>query len=216
MRVTVENHEVDLSRIKQEKVREYVVQNGLQEPNGFAAMQTSCYDPAAKETYHTHHETFVIRQSVADVWRTYTTIEPKEAWNGEMVSFGLQYSRRSKTISYLEDGYTGMEVGQVIILHLRLFWGLLKIAVAHEVVEVNETEKLIKLCYMAGGASVGSQWIVLHETGDGHTEVSHKTLYKSSSTFRDTRLYPRLHTKAIAEFHRNVKRKAEFGVAPGR
>ena len=102
-----------------------------------------------------------------------------------------------------------MQKGQIIILNLNLFWGLLNIAVAHEVTEVNEQKRLIKLCYMKGGASEGSQWITLNETKEGYTEVSHQTLYKSKSNFRDTKLYPALHTKAITEFHLNVKRKAE-------
>jgi hypothetical protein len=62
---------------------------------------------------------------------------------------------------------------------------------------------------MRGGASAGSQIIALRETSDGFTEVSHKTFYKSNSNFRDTRIYPGLHTRAISEFHLNVKKKAE-------
>jgi hypothetical protein len=81
--------------------------------------------------------------------------------------------------------------------------------VAHQIAEVNHSEMMFKLCYMVGGASTGSQWITLKSTAEGHTEVHHNTLYKSDSNFRDTKLYPALHTKAITEFHESVKRKAE-------
>lgn len=211
MNDTAMENVADLARIQQKKVKEYVALNRLHQPAGFSALKTACYDPRINESYHIHQETFVVRKPVAQVWHAYKSINPKEAWNGAMVSFGLQFARSSNTLSYVNDRYTGMEVGQVIVLHLRLLLGLLNIAVAHEVVEVNEAEKLIKLCYMEGGASEGSQWINLRETADGFTEVFHKTLYKSNSPFRDKWLYPRLHTKAIGEFHENVKRKAESG-----
>jgi hypothetical protein len=202
--------EVDFERIKQKKVKEFMVNYGLNKLPDFLTMKPVCYDPGAKDTYHKHHKSFLIQQNIESVWKAYTTIHPKDAWNGKMVSFGLQYSRKSNTLTYLHDDYKGMEKGQIIILNLRLLWGLLNIAVAHEVSEVNEQKKLIKLCYMAGGASIGSQWITLRETKEGFTEISHLTLYKSKSDFRDTRLYPGLHTSAITEFHDNVKKKAEL------
>jgi hypothetical protein len=201
--------EVDFSKIEQKKVKKFMMDYGLNELSGFTKMKPVCYDPSAAATYKKHFQSFLIKQSVDKVWNTYTTIHPKEAWNGEMVSFGLQYSLKKNSINYLNEPYAGMEKGQIILLNLRIFGGLLHIAVAHEIAEVNEQERLIKLCYMEGGASEGSQWITLHETPDGFTEVKHLTLYKSKSNFRDTKLYPRLHTKAITEFHVNVKRKAE-------
>ena len=182
---------------------------GLTHVSGFRTMEPLCYIAADKNTYHAHHKTFLIKENISLVWDTYLSIHPMEAWNGEMVSFGLQYSKKDELINYLTDDYTGMQKGQIIILNLNLFWGLLNIAVAHEVTEINEQKRLIKLCYMKGGASEGSQWITLTETKEGYTEVSHETLYKSKSNFRDTKLYPALHSKAISEFHLNVKRKAE-------
>jgi len=207
------NKEVDFAKIKQKQVKKFMTDYGLNKLGGFKKMRLVCFDPAVKATYHKHRKTFLIKQDIESVWNAYKTIHPKEAWNGEMVSFGLQYSRRNNAINYLNDEYAGMEKGQIIILNLRLLWGALNIAVAHEVAEVNELERSIKLCYMEGGASEGSQWITLRATKEGFTRVSHQTLYKSRSNFRDTRLYPRLHTKAITEFHDNVKKKAELMVS---
>jgi hypothetical protein len=205
--------EIDFERIRQKKVKAFMVRFGLVNTLGFKKIKALCYNPIEEDTYCRHHQSYLIHNDAASVWKTYKSIDPKEAWNGEMVSFGLQYSKKNNCVNYLDDPYTGMEKGQIIILHLRLLWGLLNIAVAHEVVEVNEEERTIKLCYMEGGASEGSQWIKLLETKDGNTEVSHLTLYKSKSAFRDKKLYPRLHTKAITEFHANVKKKAESLIA---
>ncbi len=201
--------EIDFARIRQEKVKKFISRFGLVNTLGFKKIKAVCYNPIEEKTYRKHHQSYLIHNDIESVWHTYKSIHPKEAWTGEMVSFGVQYSKNSNCINYLDDPYSGMEKGQIIILNLRLFWGLLNIAVAHEVVEVNEDKRTIKLCYMEGGASEGSQWIQLLETKEGFTEVSHLTLYKSKSAFRDTKLYPRLHTKAITEFHDNVKRKAE-------
>jgi hypothetical protein len=202
--------ETDLKKVKQSKVKKFVLRYGLDNSLGFRKMKTSCYNPLEESSYLRHHQTYLIESNIESVWKAYTTIHPKEAWNSEMVSFGLQYSKNDNAISYLDDPSTGIEKGQIIILNLKLLWGLINIAVAHKVADINQQDRVIKLCYMEGGASEGSQWIRLNETKEGFTEVSHLTLYRSKSPFRDKTLYPPLHTKAINEFHVNVKRKAEL------
>jgi len=201
---------IDFEKIKQKKVRKFLINNGLDNLTGFTRMRAVCYNAAAEASYRRHFYTFVIKKDIDSVWNTYRSIHPREAWNGQMVSFGVQVSKKNMSVNYLNDPYSGMENGQILILNLRLLGGLLNIAVAHEVAEVNDHDHVIKLCYMAGGASEGSQWISLDKTSEGFTQVSHLTLYKSKSKFRDTKLYPRLHTKAISEFHVNVKQKAEL------
>jgi hypothetical protein len=201
--------EIDFEKVRQKKVKKFMLNHGLTYVSSFKELQSICYDPAVEATYHKHQKTFIIKNSVESVWNIYKTIHPKEAWNGEMVSFGIQYSRNHNSINYLDDPYPGMKKGQVIILNLKMFWGLLHLAVAHEIAEVDDLHRIIKMCYMKGGASEGSQWITFHETPEGFTQVSHMTLYKSKSMFRDTKLYPRFHSRAITEFHNNIKRKAE-------
>ncbi|HMG93744.1 MAG TPA: hypothetical protein VK589_26985 [Chryseolinea sp.] len=205
--------EVDFQKVRQKTVKKFIAAYGLSSPTGFTDMRPECYNPSMESSYHLHTKTFLIQSNIDCVWNAYKTIHPKDAWNGAMVSFGLQYSRMKNSINYINDDYSGMEKGQIIILNLRLLWGGINIAVAHEVSEVNEQFRMIRLCYMRGGASEGSQIITMRETKDGFTEVLHKTLYKSKSNFRDKTLYPRLHTKAITEFHLNVKKKAE-GIKP--
>lgn len=200
---------IDLGRIRQKKVKKFISAYGLHTTSGFTKMQPAGYDAKHQSTYRKHHKKFLIRQNIDVVWESYKTIHPNEAWKGNMVSFGLQYCTNKNKLQYLQDEYNGMEAGQIVILNLRLLWGALNIAVAHKIVEVNDLEKTIKLSYMMGGASEGSQWISMRATSEGFTEVSHDTYYKSKSAFRDKRLYPGLHTKAISEFHRSVKLKAE-------
>lgn len=194
---------IDLNKVRQPKVRKFIQSNRLNSPEGFDLFKPVCFIQNEESTYHKHHRTFTIHLPPDQVWKAYVAIHPRDAWHGTMVSFGLQFSRRKRAISYLNDEYAGLEKGQIIILNLNIL-GILNIAVAHEVAEVNPEERLIKLCYMAGGASEGSQWIRFKETPEGHTEISHLTLYKSKSRFRDTILYPALHTKAISEFHHSV------------
>lgn len=200
---------LDLQKIRQKKVRKFIDNFGLHSTSGFRRMKAAGYSASDGNTYHKHHKTFIIRQRPDLVWDAYMKIHPRDAWTGDMVSFGLQYCSRRNRVHYLQDECNGIEAGQIIILNLRLLWGALNIAVAHQVAEVNHSEMMFKLSYMVGGASAGSQWISLKATADGHTLVSHDTLYKSDSNFRDTKLYPALHTKAISEFHHSVRRKAE-------
>jgi hypothetical protein len=202
--------DIDFKRIRQDKVKKFILRFGLLNTLGFKRIKAVCHNPLEDKTYRRHHRSYLINNDIATVWQIYKTIHPKDAWNGEMVSFGVQYSKNNECINYLNDHYSGMEIGQIIILNLRLLWGLLNIAVAHEVADINDEERMIKLCYMEGSASEGSQWIQLTATKEGFTEVSHLTLYKSKSALRDTQLYPRLHTKAITEFHENVKKTAEL------
>lgn len=200
--------EIDQERIKHRTVKEFLRKFGITSVDQLAALKPLCYNEAFAHTYRRHILTFVIKKDVGAVWNAYANIHPKEAWNAGMVGFGIQYSRSTHSIHYLTDPDTGMEQGQILLLNLRLPGGLANIAVAHFVAEMNEAQRVIKLCYMEGGASEGSQWISLKETAEGFTEVTHLTLYKSNSAFRDKILYPPLHTRAIGEFHEIVKRKA--------
>lgn len=200
---------IDLTRVKQKKVRTFLEKSGLAGSGNLGKLRPLCYREGSAKPYRRHLESFIIEADVERVWETYATIHPKDAWKGKMVTFGLQFSSVNKRVSYLNDAYDGMEKGQVLILNLSLLWGLVNIAVAHEVSEINPQQHIIKMCYMEGGASEGSQWIYLNPAGEGYTEVIHLTYFRSKSWFRDSFLYPPLHTKAIREFHHNIKKHAE-------
>lgn len=199
---------IDFKRIKQKKVKKFINDFGLQNFSAFGKMKPVCCGPMVGK-YKEHLRTYIIKQKRDIVWNAYKTINHKEAWGGGMVSFGLQFSRGTSSFNYHDDDYSGMQSGQIIILNLKFLFGLINIAVAHEISEMNEEEMSVKLCYMENGVTEGSQYISLKVTPDGSTQVIHKTLYRSKSLIRDVALYPAFHGKAIKEFHDSVKRKAE-------
>jgi hypothetical protein len=159
--------------------------------------------------FYKHLKTFVVRKPLAKVWKAYKTVGPVKTCCGSWLDFGLQYSRRKNEITYREDDHGDMEVGQIVILNLRLLRRWVGLAVGHEITEVNEEKKFIQMCYLEGGASRGMQYIRLNEDVEGHTLITHETFYKSHSNFRDKRLYPWLHGLIITEFHRNVAGRVE-------
>ena len=120
------------------------------------------------------------------------------------------YCRKSKAITYAKDEYKGLREGQVLFLNVSLFWGLVSIAVAHQITRVNQAEKYIEFSYIEGGETEGSQRLTFVQTPTGTTEIIHKTTYrgKKKSPFREKTLYPILHAKVISAFHYNVKQKA--------
>jgi hypothetical protein len=199
---------IDFNKIKQNKVRELLKKNGLYSLSDLSKLRSICFDPDDGYRYHKHTKTFLIEAEIDRVWQTYKSIKPEETWNGEMVSFGCMYSRKSNTISFPGDDYTGLEAGQILFMNLNLFNNLVHLAVGHEVTGINEEEKSIRICYLQNGASTGTQKIQLIELGK-QTQVVHDTWYRSGSIIRDKILYPLFHAKAISEFHNNVKRKVE-------
>jgi hypothetical protein len=119
------------------------------------------------------------------------------------------YSKKSKTLTYLEDAYEGLQIGQIIFLNIRLFWGMVNIAVAHQITKVSVPEKYIEFSYIEGGKTQGSQRLTFVSGGSNLTKIIHTTTYKGQgeTTFREKNLYPFLHGRVIASFHSNVRQK---------
>lgn len=200
---------IDFSRIKQKSVHKLFRKNKIRTLKNLADLQSFCYDPAHTRKYNKHLMTFKIGAPVEKVWETYKTISPQDTWKGHMVSFGVMYTRGKKQVSFHDDVYLGLEPGQLIFLNLNLFANKAHLAVGHEVVDVYEDLKQIRICYVQNGASVGTQLIQLTKASEHDTEVVHETWYTSGSWLRDKILYPVFHARAIREFHTNVKRRAE-------
>jgi hypothetical protein len=200
---------LDFNRILFKKVISFVRERGLQTTNDFTHFKSVCYVPN-DPSYRKHLKTFSVDAPISIVWNTYKSIAPQDAWQGDMLRFGFMYSRTKNNFTYHDDiQYEGIKAGHVLVLNLRLLGDLFTLAVGHEVKEVNDQERFIRICYMENGKSEGSQFIRLSALPDGHTQIMHETFYKSNSWIRDVLLYPSLHTKAITEFHHNVKRKIE-------
>lgn len=196
---------IDFQRIKQEKVRKLLVDNGLKSLQDLSKLKSICYNKTDGQHYYKHVKSFLIPADIHAVWNAYKTVNPQETRNGKMVSFGMMYSRKRNEIMYPGDPYSGIEEGQIIFLNLNLFANVVNLAVGHEITGVNDNDRTIKICYLQNGASTGTQLIQLKEVTKGQTEVVHETWYRSGSVFRDKVLYPGFHTKGITEFHTNVK-----------
>ncbi|WP_373400258.1 hypothetical protein V8V91_12075 [Algoriphagus halophilus] len=171
----------------------------------YSKLNSICYSES-DSNYHEHFEKYIYDLPFGQVWDTYVTIDPAKAWAGRMIHFNQLYSRETGEEVFPGQEYLGgMGVGQVIILNLHVFFGAIKLTVGHEVMEVDKNKKLIRICYLENSKSEGSQFITFKSLPNGKTEVSHKTFYRSGSWFRDKIIYPYFHTKAINEFHGNVR-----------
>lgn len=202
---------IKLDRIQQKTVRDYIQGRGLQVSCDFDQLDTTCFIPAERDSYHVHTKSFTVNSDLETVWETYLTIPPRETWRSRMVSFGCMYCKRSKVLTYLKDQYSGLREGQVIFLNISLFWGMVNIAVAHQITRIDPAEKYIEFSYIEGGKTEGSQRLIFQETPDAHTRIIHRTIYrgKTRSYLREKRIYPYLHGKVIAAFHRNVAQKVQ-------
>lgn len=203
---------IDFDRIQQEKVKKLLRDNSLNTIGDLSKLKSFCYNAADGKHYHKHLKSFLMDADINTVWHAYKTMSPQETRSGNMVSFGLMYSRKRNEIMYPGDSYSGIEAGQLIFLNLNLFANMVNLAVGHEITDVSDSDKTIKICYLQNGASTGTQLIQLKEKGN-QTEVIHETWYRSGSRFRDKILYPGFHTKGLTEFHDNVKLKIQQSTA---
>jgi hypothetical protein len=198
-------HEIDLDRIPSKQVVSFIHDNRLYRLKDFAELESFSRSHPDIEDFHHHTKTFYIQKPIEEVWDAYKNIPPRHAWCGNMLKFGLQYCRKQNSLAYVDDEYKGASVGQIVLIRVKVLGGLAKIAVGHEITAVSEEERMLETCYLLKGKSMGSQRIRLKTTEDGFTEITHHTIYKSGSRFRDKVLYPYLHTKAITEFHANIR-----------
>lgn len=200
------SQEVNLSRIHNKEVVSFIEDNELYQLHDFAALESFCPKSNCVKEFHHHNKTFFIRETPEKVWEAYKNIHPKQAWCGSMLQFGLQYCRNENKLSYIDDAYEGAKAGQIVLIRVKALGGLAKVAVGHEITAVHEEEKCLETSYLVKGKSLGSQQIRLSESEDGFTKITHHTIYKSGSWIRDKLLYPFFHTKAIREFHNNIRR----------
>jgi len=197
--------DIDLEQVRQKKVKSFVHANRLYKLGDFAGLKSFDLNRADIGSFFHHIRTFIIKKDIETVWNKYKSIHPSEAWKGDIVSFGFQYSKPENRLTYLKDEYAGLATGQIVFINVNFIGGLVHIAVGHEITEVNEEEKSLRTSYLDGGKAEGTQQIKLQSTPDGFTAITHHTIYKSDSKFRDKYLYPILHSQAIRAFHNNVR-----------
>lgn len=165
-----------------------------------------CYKKG-DQSYSRHLATYTIEKPLDVVWKKYISLAPEVVWTGNMIKFKELYDRKNKLKIKPGDPFSDpMGQGQLILLDLKILYGLVNITVGHEVMEVDDKQKVIQTSYLNNSKSEGSQYIKFKALNAEKTEVIHETFYKSDSRYRDKYIYPFFHTKALNEFHGNVKR----------
>ncbi len=171
--------------------------------DGPADLKTVCFN-GREDEYLKHDASYTIDAPADVVWDAYKTIHPAIAWQSKMIRFGFVYTRQSDRYIYKTDEtFNGIAKGQIYLINLNILKGV-QIAVAHEVDEVNDEKKLIRLCYLNTGKTAGSQWIQMRADGESRTIIDHKTRYQGTSFIRDRLLYPYFHQKATNQFHQKM------------
>lgn len=196
--------DVDIYRIRQKKVREYVLyQQNMS--RSFKEIQPSCFKHEDLSDLYELEYSYYIKEDINEVWEIYCSTSPARSWNGNMVSFGLFLSKwANKVMYYDEHEFNGIDTGQVFYINLSLAGGIYNLAVGIEIVDVNEDTKTIRFSYLEDGKSKGIQTIQMLPSNKGYTKIIHHTLFKSGSPFRDNILYPFFHKRSITDFHRNM------------
>lgn len=194
---------VNFRLIKQKKIKQSIKKEKLISTTDFEQIKSSCLCNEDQK-FNTHKKSYLFNFPVEKVWSAYLTTPPKEAWNDKLVSFGMMYESGQQLFHYRNEPMPEASVGQLVFINLHLLKGFFNVAVAHKIMEINESEKLIRTCYVESGASKGTQFVRFYNLGNNQTKVEHITFYQSNSSFRDKHLYPFLHEKIITEFHQNI------------
>jgi hypothetical protein len=198
--------DIDFNKIKHKEVKKLIE---AQKKNGVSTFEDlrETYFPGEDLSKHKIHiKEFFVEGPVESVWEHYLVADPSEVWNGNMISFGLMVSEKSNEIVYPDEKCSAAEVGQVFYVCLNIIGSFLKIAVTHKIIGIDHENKIMTLSYVEGGETVGKQDIQLSKTESGNTKITHKTFFIGQPGFREKWLYPYFHTKAINEFHANMRK----------
>ena len=197
--------EIDFSKVPQKTIARFIKSTKLKDINDLMPL---CYLPG-KEPYSRHSKEYTINANIESVWSTYIFLHPTQCWDSQMISFGMMYSRNTDQVLYRESNFDQLKAGQLYFISLKILGKFLQIPVTHEINQVDHQNKVIKTCYLENGKSEGSQWIRLFPAGKEKTRIVHETIYKGDSKIREKYLYPFFHTKAIGQFHDNVRKNVK-------
>ena len=197
--------DIDFEKIQQKEVKKLIeaqIQNGV---STFDDLRETYYSGEDISKYKIHEKVFLMDAPLEVAWHHYVVTDPSRAWNGKMISFVLMVSGNANEILYPGEKFSATEVGQIFYLSLNIIAGIVKVAVSHKIIGVDHANKIMTLSYVAGGETVGKQDIKLTQTVDGKTKITHTTYYRGKSEFREKYLYPFFHTRAVKEFHSNIR-----------
>jgi hypothetical protein len=207
LRAQTQLKDIDQSKIKQKSIRNFLnkqIESGI---IYFEDFQPSVTAQTDSDSFDFNEHVFKIKQPQSDTWNAYLSAHPAKIWQGRIVSCGLIYSPRKKQIIFPDDAYTGLEVGQIFFVEMRLIFRLAKFPVCFMVTGIDAIKQTITFSYVASGSSKGSQTIRLISKGNGETKIIHSSIHQTQNALRDKTLYPIYHRKAIGEVHKNIKKQ---------
>lgn len=194
--------EINFSRVPQDSIKNFFLSTKI---SRIENLVSQCYIKN-KEPYSKHYREYLIDANIDDAWDSYVHLHPTKLWESNMISFGMMYCRKNDSILYRDSDYNKLEEGQIYFINLKIIGTALQIPVMHEMNQVDHSKKIIQSCYLKGGKSEGSQWIKLTAVDENTTLATHETCYKGDSKIRDKYFYPYFHTRAINQFHSNIKK----------
>jgi hypothetical protein len=197
--------DIDLNRIPQKKIRNFILAQEKNHVNKFSQIEPSWEQGQDMSSFHDLESTYIVKDSLEKVWELYKSVSPAISWNGRIISFGLLFVKGTNFVMYHDDNtYSRLDTGQVFYVNLKLLLGIYNLAVGLEIVGIDSVNKSIRFSYIHGGKSEGEQTIHFVNFDNGYTKIIHSTAFKSDSKFRDRYLYPHFHKKSINEFHHNI------------
>lgn len=201
-------NDIALDNIPYKKVRSYIEKQQQDERvSSFDDLRPTCQNADALDGFSRFSKTFVVKAALSDVWETYIGSSPVACWKTRKSAVGLVYNRTTDELTYTEDSCSGSQLGQVLFLNLRLIKGLYKLATAVEITDIQNENSSIEISYVDHGVNQGKQRITMRENEYGYTIITHTSIIKSSSQFRDKVLYPYFHNKLINSFHKNMRER---------
>jgi hypothetical protein len=195
----------DFSRIKQKSIREFLkdqMELGIVNFEDFKPSVTSHTDTT---NFDSNIHRFSIEQPLASAWEAYLTAHPATVWQGKVVSCGMVYSQAEKKLIFSDDQYSGLEVGQIFFIEMRIFFRIIHFPVCFMVTNIDKNQHQITFSYVSSGSSKGAQTIQLLDSGKGSSQIIHSSIHQTENKLRDRTLYPIYHKKAIGEVHQNIQ-----------
>lgn len=203
---TISKQTIDLQQIPHKKVRRYIADKEINKLENYSAIKSSWNDTIDPTGFCTHEKIFYLNDEINHVWECYKVASPAKSWNGRFVKFALLILKPTNSVVYTDCvNFSEIDTGQVYFLDLKLMKGLFNVPVAFEIIRVDADEKIIEFSYIDGNKSQGKQVLHFIDNGNGTTQISHLSYFKSNSGLRDTFFYPYYHTKIIRQFHRNMR-----------
>lgn len=198
---------IDIQKIPQRTVRNYIVSRSYDRLIDFSSIQPSWKNNTNKNDFKVIEETFFLRKKMPLVWDLYLHTSPLKIWNGRSYGFALLVCKCPEAIIYSANSSVPcIDTGQVYFLNLKLLKGLFNIPVAFEIIKIDTTGRVMELSYIDNNISLGKQTLKFIEEGNRRTRIVHTTYFKSESWVRDKIFYPYFHHRFLEDFHRHMRK----------